>query len=174
MRSDETQQPDITAVHDPSVRAEGSAVDLNKRAPNPMRHKVRAAGSSDPKKATDDLMAGDWATPHASKALRYTLVTIGFLLDLLLHIAVGFAVWHNFVNSPEPPWNPIMSGVLAGVAASFIHRTFVQRIIRTTLGKVLFGLRLRQNDGTYPTLRQLIKQWFIGIVATLEAVTTFG
>jgi hypothetical protein len=143
-----------------------------------MRHKIRAGGSTGArtgtKNATDDLMAGGWATPYASKPLRYTLVTIGFLLDMMLHIAVGAAVWYTFDHSPEPPWNPIMSGVFAGIAASFVHRTFVQRIIRTTLGKVLFGLRLRKKDGTYPTLGQLIKQWFIGIIAALEVVTTFG
>ncbi|WP_030523626.1 MULTISPECIES: RDD family protein [Actinomycetes] len=57
------------------------------------------------------------------------------------------------------------------VAVSFIHRTFIQRLIRTTLGKLVFGLRLRREDGSYPTLGQLIKQWFIGIFGALEILT---
>lgn len=119
-------------------------------------------------------MTGGWEYSYTSKSLRYALIAIAFLLDMLLHIAAGLAVWYTFDHSPEPPWNPIMSGVFAGIAASFIHRTFIQRLIRTTLGKALFGLRLRQEDGTYPTLWRLIKQWFGGTVAALEVATSLG
>ncbi|MEU1982202.1 RDD family protein [Nocardia sp. NPDC019395] len=176
MRSDGTQHRNIAAVHGAGAGTENSAVNLDKRPANPRRHKIRADGSTGAgtENITDDLMAGGWATTHSSKALRYTLVTIGFLLDMLLHIAVGAAVWYTFDHSPEPPWNPVMSGVFAGIAASFIHRTLIQRLIRTTLGKAFFGLRLRQEDGTYPPLRRLIKQWFIGILAALEIVTSLS
>ncbi len=119
-------------------------------------------------------MAGGWEFSYTSKSLRYTLITIAFLLDMLLHIAVGLTVWYTFDHSPEPPWNPIMSGVFAGIAASFLHRTFLQRLTRTTLGKILFGLRLRQEDGTYPALWRLVKQWFGGTFAALEVVTSLG
>ncbi|WP_280508152.1 RDD family protein [Nocardia flavorosea] len=119
-------------------------------------------------------MVGGWEYSYTSKPLRYTLIAIAFTVDMLVHIAVGVAVWYTFDHSPEPPWNPIMSGVFAGLAASFVHRTFVQRLIRTTLGKALFGLRLRRQDGTYPTLWALVKQWFSGTFAALEVVTSLG
>ncbi|MEU2135680.1 hypothetical protein [Nocardia rhamnosiphila] len=41
----------------------------------------------------------------------------------------------------------IVTGVPAGATASF-----VQRPIRTTLGKALFFLRLRQEDGNFPAV----------------------
>ncbi|MEU1955238.1 RDD family protein [Nocardia rhamnosiphila] len=110
-----------------------------------------------------EFLESDWAKPRGSAGLtKVALTVIAFLLDLLLHSAVGLAVWNSFAHSPEPPWKPIVSGVLAGVAASFVHRVFVQRLIRTTLGKALFGLRLREEDGSYPTLWRLIEQWFVG------------
>lgn len=43
----------------------------------------------------------------------------------------------------------------------------VGAMIRTTLGKALFGLRLRQEDGSYPTLWRLIKQWFVGVFVSV-------
>ncbi|MGW0179193.1 RDD family protein [Nocardia sp. NPDC003345] len=145
-----------------------------------MRHKIRAGGKSGTRpapstpKPSDDLMVGRTSNPYTSKELRYTLVTVALIVDMVLHIAVGVAVWYSFEHSPEPPWNPIMSGVLAAIAASFLHRTFIQRLIRTTLGKLLFGLRLRREDGSYPTLGQLIEQWFIGIFGALEILTVFS
>ncbi|WP_062980371.1 RDD family protein [Nocardia flavorosea] len=143
-----------------------------------MRHKKRAGGTTGaatrPRSVADSLMVGGWEYSYTSKPLRYTLIAIAFTVDMLVHIAVGVAVWYTFDHSPEPPWNPIMSGVFAGLAASFVHRTFVQRLIRTTLGKALFGLRLRRQDGTYPTLWALVKQWFSGTFAALEVVTSLG
>ena len=180
MRSDEPQPRNTPPYYRGHAGAERPAVGLGKTEPNPMRHKIRAGGRTAARtapstpKPSDDLLVGRTSNPYTSKELRYTLVTLAFLVDLLLHIGVGVAVWYSFDHSPEPPWNPIMSGVLAGIAFSFIHRTFVQRLIRTTLGKLVFGLRLRREDGSYPTLGQLTKQWFIGILAGLEALTTFG
>ncbi|MFQ6229292.1 hypothetical protein [Nocardia sp. NPDC002869] len=45
----------------------------------------------------------------------------------------------------------IVTSVLAGVTASFVHRIFVRRLIRTTPGKALFDLRRQQEDGNSPT-----------------------
>lgn len=143
-------------------------MDLGKRPP---QRAVRRRPAAPVKKSTDfDFLRAGWARPpHLPDGFRRTLVAIAYLLDMLLHIAVGLAVWNDFVQSPQPPWHPIMSGVLAGVVVSFVHRTFVQRLIRTTLGKALFGLRLRQEDGSYPTLWRLIKQWCVGAFLTVAA-----
>lgn len=162
MRFEETPQRHSTALH--RDKAEADAIpDLDKR---PTQRTVRRKPATRAKKSPDfEFLTAGWARPpHLPDGFRRTLVTIAYLLDMLLHIAVGLAVWNAFVHSPEPPWNPITSGVLAGVTASFVHRTFIQRLIRTTLGKALFGLRLRQEDGSYPTLWRLVKQWFIGAV----------
>jgi hypothetical protein len=134
---------------------------------------VDRAGGRTPARAEKsdfDFVTADWASPgRRDEGLRHAAIGTAFVLDLLVHIAVGLAVWNEFVHSPHPPWNPIMSGVLAGAAASFVHRTFIQRLFRTTLGKALFGLRLRQEDGSYPTLWQLIKQWLAGAFLTVAA-----
>lgn len=146
-------------------------MDLDKR---PTRRARRRQPATPAKKTTDfDFLRAGWARPpHLPDGFRRTLVAIAFLLDMLLHTAVGLAVWNDFVHSPQPPWNPIMSGVLAGAAVSFVHRTFVQRLIRTTLGKALFGLRLRQEDGSYPTLWRLVEQWFVGAYVSVATFDT--
>lgn len=142
-------------------------MDLDKRPPQ--RTAGRKPATRAKKTSGFDFVTADWAAPGRDEGLRHTLIVIAFLLDLLLHSAVGLAVWNDFVHSPQPPWNPILSGVLAGATASFVHRTFVQRLIRTTLGKALFGLRLRQEDGSYPTLWRLVQQWFVAAFFTVTA-----
>ncbi|MFI6313575.1 RDD family protein [Nocardia fusca] len=143
-------------------------MDLDKR-PAPRNGTRRPAPRAKKKTPDFDFVTADWATPGRDEGLRHTLIVVAFLLDLLLHSGVGLAVWNAFVHSAQPPWNPIMSGILAGVIASFLHRTFLQRLIRTTLGKALFGLRLRGDDGSYPTLWRLIKQWFVGAFLAVAA-----
>ncbi|MEU4433507.1 RDD family protein [Nocardia rhamnosiphila] len=140
-------------------------MDLGKRPTH--RTGVRKPATRTKRKSGFDFVTADWASPGRDEGLRHTMIVIAFLLDLLLHTAVGLAVWNTFVHASQPPWNPILSGVLAGVAVSFVHRTFLQRLLRTTLGKALFGLRLRQEDGSFPTLWQLVKQWFVGAFLTI-------
>ncbi len=89
---------------------------------------------------------------------------------MLLHITVGAAVWYVISGqSPDAAVSPIVAGVAAGIAASLVHRTLLQRLLRTTAGKAVFGLRLRQADGAYPSLWRLVKQWFHGVLATIGA-----
>ncbi|WP_327147369.1 RDD family protein [Nocardia sp. NBC_01329] len=141
-------------------------MDLEKRPARRTGGRKSATGSK--KTRSFEFLESDWATPRVSAGLtKVTLTVVAFILDLLLHSAMGLAVWNSLAHSPEPPWKPIMLGVLAGVAASFVHRVFVQRLIRTTLGKALFGLRLREEDGSYPTLWRLIEQWFVGSFLTI-------
>jgi hypothetical protein len=165
LHSDETPQRRSAALHRDKAGAD-TVVDLDKR---PAQRTGRRRPVTRAKKFTDfDFLTAGWARPpHLPDGFRRTLVAIAYLLDMLLHIAVGLVVWNDFVHSPQPPWNPIMSGILAGVIASFLHRTLLQRLIRTTLGKALFGLRLRQKDGSYPTLWQLVKQWSVGAFLTV-------
>ncbi|MEV2223718.1 RDD family protein [Nocardia vinacea] len=85
-----------------------------------------------------------------------------FTIDLLLHAAIGAAVWLTITKYSPNPQQAIPLAVTTAVAISFAHRTVIQRITGTTLGKAFFDLRLRYPDGTFPTLWQLTKLWFIG------------
>ncbi|MFF2395963.1 RDD family protein [Nocardia sp. NPDC058114] len=98
-----------------------------------------------------------------------TWMWLAFPIDMALHLAIGAAVWFVF---PTPV--AFAYGALAWLAASFTHRTFVQRLTRTTLGKSLFGLRIRYADGTYPTLGRLVAEWFRGAGCTIELCCSFG
>ncbi|WP_433525461.1 RDD family protein [Nocardia pseudovaccinii] len=87
---------------------------------------------------------------------------IAFAIDLLVHAAIGGGVWLTITEYAPDPEQAIPLAITAAVATSFVHRTFIQRITGTTLGKAFFGLRLRYPDGTFPTLWQLIKLWCVG------------
>ncbi len=66
------------------------------------------------------------------------VLAAAFVLDML-HIAVGAVVWYVMGCSPDAAVSPIVAGVAAGIAASFVHRTLLQRLFRTTAGKAVFG-----------------------------------
>lgn len=86
-----------------------------------------------------------------------TGVIPAFLIDMTLHAAIGATTWYL---APGP--TAVLYGILAWLGASFLHRTVVQRLARTTFGKCSFGLQLRHADGTYPSFWQLTVQWFRG------------
>ncbi|MEV0684355.1 RDD family protein [Nocardia sp. NPDC050378] len=98
-----------------------------------------------------------------------TRMWFAFPLDMLLHLAIGVAAWFAVPGSIS-----LLYGVLAWLTASFLHRTVIQRLTRATLGKAVFGLRMRYTDGSYPTLGRLIKEWFRGLGAALEMLTWLG
>ncbi len=94
-------------------------------------------------------------------------VWVAFTIDLALHIGVGAGVWfvlasHGDIRQPVP------IAVAAAVGVSFVHRTVIQRLVRTTLGKSLFGLRLYRADGSYPSLWVLIRCWLLGAFMTVS------
>ncbi|MFD3591599.1 RDD family protein [Nocardia sp. NPDC058640] len=86
-----------------------------------------------------------------------TGVIPAFLIDMALHTAIGTTAWYL-----APGTTAVLYGILAWLGASFVHRTIIQRLTGTTIGKCSYGLRLRHADGTYPTTWQLIGQWFRG------------
>ncbi|UGT66891.1 RDD family protein [Nocardia gipuzkoensis] len=114
-------------------------------------------------------MTGRRPPGRESTRVGFAVLAAAFVLDMLLHISVGAAVWYVMGRSPDAAISPIVAGVAAGIAASFVHRTLLQRLFRTTAGKAVFGLRLRQADGAYPSLWRLVKQWFNGVLATIGA-----
>ncbi|MFG3619384.1 RDD family protein [Nocardia sp. NPDC047654] len=114
-------------------------------------------------------MTGRQALGRESTRVGFAVLAAAFVLDMLLHIAVGATVWYMMGRYPDTAVSPIVTGVAAGIAASFVHRTLLQRLFRTTAGKAVFGLRLRQADGAYPSLWQLVEQWFHGVLATIGA-----
>lgn len=114
-----------------------------------------------------EIMTAQRRPGRDSERVPFELFAVAFLLDMLLHIAIGVAVGVYIRQSADLPISPLVAGIAAGVAASFVHRTLVQRFTRTTAGKAVFGLQLRQQDGSYPSLGQLVKQWVIGVLATI-------
>ncbi|WP_435593133.1 RDD family protein [Nocardia sp. bgisy118] len=98
---------------------------------------------------------------------------VAFVIDLALHAAIGVGVWYA-ANRYGHAEQAVFFGVLAGIGCSFLHRTVVQRLTRTTLGKALFGLRLRKTDRSYPTLWELVRQWFQGAIACMFPLQFLG
>ncbi|APE36344.1 hypothetical protein BOX37_23125 [Nocardia mangyaensis] len=86
-----------------------------------------------------------------------TGVIAAFLIDMTLHAAIGATAW-SIASGPTA----VLYGIVAWLGASFLHRTLIQRLTRTTVGKCSFGLELRHVDGTYPSTGQLVGQWFRG------------
>ncbi|WP_280475588.1 RDD family protein [Nocardia asiatica] len=119
--------------------------------------------------ADNELMTGRRPPGRESTRVGFAVLAAAFVLDMLLHIAVGAAVWYVTGRSPDAAVSPIVAGAAAGIAASFVHRTLLQRLFRTTAGKAMFGLRLRQADGAYPSLWGLVKQWLNGVLGTIGA-----
>ncbi|MEV0059916.1 RDD family protein [Nocardia sp. NPDC050718] len=98
-----------------------------------------------------------------------TGVIPAFLIDMALHAAIGVTAWYVATGATA-----VLYGIAAWLGASFLHRTVVQRYTRTTIGKCSFGLRLRHADGSYPTLWQLIGQWFRGGWCCFDIFGTIG
>ncbi|MEV0333467.1 RDD family protein [Nocardia sp. NPDC050717] len=98
-----------------------------------------------------------------------TGVIPAFLIDMALHAAIGLTAWYIATGTTA-----VLYGLAAWLGASFLHRTAVQRYTRTTIGKCSFGLRLRNADGTYPSLWQLIVQWFRGGWSCFDLFGTFS
>jgi hypothetical protein len=96
-----------------------------------------------------------------------TGVIPAFLIDMALHAAIGATAWYIASGATA-----VLYGILAWLGASFLHRTIVQRLTRTTIGKCSYGLRLRYADGTYPSTWQLIVQWFRGGWSCFDFVST--
>ncbi|MFD4460389.1 RDD family protein [Nocardia sp. NPDC058480] len=86
-----------------------------------------------------------------------TGVIPAFLIDMALHAAIGATAWYV-----APGTTAVLYGIIAWLGVSFLHRTVVQRLTGTTVGKCSYGLRLRYADGTYPSFWQLTGQWFRG------------
>jgi hypothetical protein len=118
---------------------------------------------------TAEFMTGQRPPGRDWTRVGFVVFAAAFVLDMLLHVVVGGLVWYAMERSGDAAVSPIVAGVAAGIAASFIHRTLLQRLFRTTAGKAVFGLQLRQADGGYPSLWRLVKQWFRGVLATIGA-----
>lgn len=92
-------------------------------------------------------------------------VVAAVLVDWTLHILVGAGAW--LALRSDGPGMAILYGLLAWIAASFVHRTVIQALAGATLGNALFGLRLRRPDGSSPSLGWLIARWFTTLLRTI-------
>lgn len=111
-----------------------------------------APGKREPRRREDEFpLTGRTSTGDE------TGVIPAFLIDMTLHAAIGATAWYLATGTTA-----VLYGILAWLAASFLHRTVIQHYTRTTIGKCRYGLRLRYTDGTYPSTWQLIVQWFRG------------
>jgi hypothetical protein len=97
---------------------------------------------------------------------------LAFIVDFVLHFgcAVGLYFWFRYVANAYTIW-PLVTWILV----SFVHRTIIQRMVRTTLGKAIFGLCLiRPQDGGRPRFGQLVKAWFAGLWAGIALLGEIG
>jgi RDD family len=95
---------------------------------------------------------------------------VGFTIDLLLHLAcaVGAFLVLSRSTTLANPFVVLLAAPAAFIAASIVHRIFVQRVFHTTIGKALVGLRLIRDDtGGPPTLGSLTKAWLWGTVMAI-------
>ncbi|MFL6144278.1 MAG: hypothetical protein ACJ72N_20745 [Labedaea sp.] len=97
---------------------------------------------------------------------------LGFGIDLVLHVACATV---GFLAIARVPGVALGLSLLAipvtFIAASIVHRIFVQRLCHTTLGKAITGLCLiRDDSGGPPTLWSLTKAWLIGTLTLIASV----
>lgn len=93
--------------------------------------------------------------------------TAGFIVDLVIHLGLGYAVVKAMSASPYA----LLFGLCAFVVLSIAHRVLLQWLSGTTLGKGLTGLCLIRDDtGGPPTLWSLIKAWLLGVLVTIAAI----
>ncbi|MFE3541574.1 RDD family protein [Nocardia sp. NPDC059177] len=108
-------------------------------------------GNPAPRPTSLSARRADGSTPAAA-------VVFAVLTDWALHLGLGVVAC--LALRPFGPGMAILYGLLVWIAASFIHRTIVQRLTGATLGYALFGLRLRHPDGSSPSLARLVLRWF--------------
>ncbi|WP_433605857.1 hypothetical protein [Prescottella agglutinans] len=97
---------------------------------------------------------------------------IAFVVDWVLHVAVGLAAMAVCMDIPEIGDWAALALPIGWIAASLADRVVLQRIVHATVGKALFGLCvIRPSDGSWPTLGYLLKWWLLG---ALDAVATFS
>lgn len=130
--------------------------------------------------------AGGWApaTPDAHgdeddpryPSPRVLRETIGFTIDVILHVGGAGAIFQIALQIPHPPKVAdlaVLWAVLAFLGLSIGDRIVLQRITGTTVGKALVGLcTIRRDDGGPPTLRQLIRQWLWGWLYVIDSLLT--
>jgi hypothetical protein len=99
--------------------------------------------------------------------------TIGFLLDLALHVGAAVGVFRAVTHVPRLADYVVALAVAAFLVLSIVHRIFVQWAFRTTLGKGLVGLCLIRDDtGGRPTLWSLVKAWLFGALAVVGTLSS--
>ncbi|MEU4342946.1 RDD family protein [Nocardia sp. NPDC023852] len=130
-----------------------------------------------PKKDKELVVSSPWVD-DARRVLKGSLVVVALVIDMALHLGIGAAVWFAVTTYSDRPQTAVPLAVFAWLASSFIHRTFVQRVLHTTVGKALFAFRLHHPDGSRATLWELIKQWFSGgfgaVSLSLQVLQIFG
>ncbi|WP_370950015.1 RDD family protein [Amycolatopsis sp. cg5] len=89
---------------------------------------------------------------------------LAFPIDMLAHVAGAAAVGAAAFAKGMSGGMLILVLFLAFVGFSFADRVFLQRACGATVGKLLTGLCvIRCDTGERPTVRLLIRQWFIGV-----------
>jgi hypothetical protein len=105
--------------------------------------------------------AGDPRYP-SPRELRKVL---SFVLDLVLHVAIGVGVAAALLRLGQPAVVGAVAGIAGFVVASAVHRIVVQRLTSATLGKAITGLRIIRDDTGGPaTTGLLIMQWLFGVL----------
>ena len=150
-----------TDIH-PAKSGTFALVPVRRRDVRRLREYGPPPGVTLPAKHRDE---GDprYPSPHR---LRYGL---GFLVDLVLHLACAVAVLLAVARDPTVSLGVLLLAIpVTFIAVSIVHRIFLQRVFHATLGKALTGLRvIRDDTGGPPTLWSLTKAWLIGTVMVI-------
>ncbi|MFD8493001.1 RDD family protein [Amycolatopsis sp. NPDC059657] len=89
---------------------------------------------------------------------------LAFPIDMVVHLGAAFAVGTAAFAAGVSAGMTILVSCGAFVGFSFADRVFLQRACGATVGKLLTGLCvIRCDNGERPTVRLLIRQWFIGV-----------
>ena len=91
--------------------------------------------------------------------------TVAFIVDAALHLTFSLVIASVIIALIPGAnfWAQLAAFVGPYLLVSFAHRVFLQRALRTTLGKGLVGLRVvRRGTGARASTEDLIALWFIG------------
>ncbi|MFD1049669.1 RDD family protein, partial [Kibdelosporangium lantanae] len=87
-----------------------------------------------------------------------------FTIDLVIHLALTAGVVLVLHKRDLSTGALVALGVGAFCVVSFVHRVFVQRALQATVGKLLTGLRvIDENTGGRENLGSLAWAWLAGV-----------
>jgi len=117
---------------------------------------------------------GRWGDPRYPSPRRLRSVC-AFVVDLALTVAAMAGTDYAVLHGLKTPIFPLFVILLVGAAVSFVNRVLIQAAFTTSIGKVLFGLRVvRRSDGGRPKFAELAKAWLTSVLMIIVAFLDEG